>query len=165
MRTDHSEVNKYHSLNLNVYSEKIQALESELTNMKRQMLNVTLTSDNKTKRLGDETSDSSTMLKTLPMKASFSDTTKLVENDKSLQAISKRLDLVELIADDYLEIHIEKEVMKSQQKLANTSFGLEEKLGAYSCILQHYRLVNNSLMTNCFSKIMEVLNSNKNATQ
>lgn len=75
------------------------------------------------------------------------------------------MDLVELIADDYLELHVEREVVKCQQKLMNTTFNLEDKISAYSYILQHYRLINNALMTSSTRKFTDILNSNKNAAQ
>jgi len=75
------------------------------------------------------------------------------------------MDLVELIADDYLELHVEREVIKCQQKLTNITFNFEDKMSSYSYILQHYRLVNNNLMASSFQKFTDNLNSNKNAMQ
>ena len=88
-----------------------------------------------------------------------------LHDERVSQTILKRLDLVELIADDYLELHIGREVTKCQQKLASSNYSLEEKIIAYFYIIQHYRLINHSLMASSFSKFTEILNSNRNSPQ
>lgn len=165
MRTDTTEINKFHNKNINVYTEKVQALENEISQLKKRILSLTLDSGAKLNRTEDiqPPIDNSFPVRALNGGLSIGD--KPSEGDKSLQTIVKRLDLVELIADDYLELHVEKEVIKCQQKLISHSYGLEDKIAAYAYILQHYRLISSSLMETSFVKFSEIINSSKNSPQ
>jgi len=153
VRTDNTEMDKYHVQNLNLYNDKLENVQNDLRIIKKQQLNMMLLTqpaiDGGVQDQNINHSENNKSQDTKPL---------------AMQHLLKRLDIVELIADDYLELHVEREVMKCQQKLINAAFNLEEKITGYCYILQHYRVVNGSLMNAAFVKLNEAFRANKNTS-
>jgi len=176
VRTDNTEMDKYHAQNLTLYNDKLENVQNDLRIIKKQQLNMMLLSNPgywsqiliyflRIFYSILEEGGAGTGQQVPNQNNNVNRSKEMASSSLPVQHLLKRLDIVELIADDYLELHVEREVMKCQQKLINAAFNLEEKMTGYCYILQHYRVVNVSLMTAAFVKFTEALKSNKNSSQ